>query len=146
MEEQSVLVDLFVLFAAAKISGELFEAVGQPAVVGELIAGIIVGPHVLGWAGTGEEQVLEVVAELGVIILLFTVGLETSIGDLRAVGRPALLVGVLGVVLPFAAATGLMFALGYQQTDALFVAAAIVATSVGVTARVLRDLGAVGTT
>ena len=146
MEEHSVLVDLFVLFAAAKISGELFEAVGQPAVVGELIAGIIVGPHVLGWAGAGEGEVLEVVAELGVIILLFTVGLETSVGDLRAVGRPALLVGTLGVILPFAAGVGLMFLVGYEQTDALFVAAAIVATSVGVTARVLRDLGAVRTT
>ena len=146
MEEHSVLVDLFVLFAAAKISGELFEAIGQPAVVGELIAGIIVGPHVLGWAGVGEAEVLEVVAELGVIILLFTVGLETSIGDLRAVGRPALLVGTLGVILPFAAGMGLMFLVGYDQTDALFVAAAIVATSVGVTARVMRDLGAVQTT
>jgi Kef-type K+ transport system membrane component KefB len=89
---------------------------------------------------------LEVVAELGVIILLFTVGLETSIADLRAVGRPALLVGILGVIFPFAAGMGLMFLVGYGQTDSLFVAAAIVATSVGVTARVLRDLRAVRTT
>ncbi|MGH2712074.1 MAG: cation:proton antiporter [Actinomycetota bacterium] len=145
MESGSVLVDLFVLFAAAKVLGELFEHVGQPAVVGELLAGILVGPHVLGWAGTGDERVLEVVAELGVIILLFTVGLETSVGELRAVGRPALLVGFLGVVLPFAAGVGLMFALGYERTDALFVAAAIVATSVGVTARIVRDLGGVRT-
>jgi Kef-type K+ transport system membrane component KefB len=146
MENGSVLVDLFVLFAAAKVLGELFEHVHQPAVVGELLAGVLVGPHVLGWAGTGEQRVLEVIAELGVIILLFSVGLETTIGDLRAVGRPAMIVGVLGVILPFAAGVGLMFAVGYEQTDALFVAAAIVATSVGVTARVLRDLGAVRTT
>jgi Kef-type K+ transport system membrane component KefB len=89
--------------------------------------------------------VLEVVAELGVIILLFTVGLETSIDDLRAVGRPAILVGILGVVFPFAAGAGVMFLLGNNSTDTLFVSAAIVATSVGVTARVLRDLGAVQT-
>ena len=145
MEAGSVLVDLFVLFAAAKLLGELFEHVGQPAVVGELLAGILVGPHVLGWAGSGEGDVLEVVAELGVIILLFTVGLETSIEDLRAVGRPAILVGVLGVILPFAAGAGAMFLLGNDSTDALFVSAAIVATSVGVTARVLRDLGAART-
>ncbi len=146
METHSVLVDLFVLFAAAKVAGELFEHVGQPAVVGELLAGIVVGPHVLGWAGAGEAGVLEVVAELGVIILLFTVGLETSVADLRAVGRPAIIVGFLGVTIPFAAGAALMFGLGSDSTDALFVSAAIVATSVGVTARVLRDLGAVQTT
>jgi Kef-type K+ transport system membrane component KefB len=146
MESQSVLLDLFILFAAAKIAGELFEAIRQPAVVGELLAGVLVGPHVLGLLGGGEQEVLEVVAELGVIILLFTVGLETSLADLRRVGRPALLVGTLGVVLPFAAGMGLMIVLGYERADSLFVSAAIVATSVGVTARVLRDLGAVDTT
>lgn len=143
MEERSVLLELFVLFAAAKVAGELFEYVRQPAVVGELLAGVLVGPHVLGLVGGGDEAVLEVVAELGLIILLFTVGLETSLDDLRRVGRPALLVGSLGVLLPFAAGAGLMFGLGYERADALFVSAAIVATSVGVTARVLRDLGAV---
>jgi Kef-type K+ transport system membrane component KefB len=143
--EGSVLIDLFVLFAAAKILGELFEHVGQPAVVGELLAGVIVGPHVLGWAG-GDEAVLEVLAELGVIILLFTVGLETSLADLRSVGRPALMVGFLGVILPLGAAVATMFGLGYDRADSLFVAAAIAATSVGVTARVMRDLDAVRTT
>lgn len=146
MESQSVLLDLFILFAAAKIAGELFEAIRQPAVVGELLAGVLVGPHVLGLLGGGDEEVLEVIAELGVIILLFTVGLETSLGDLRKVGRPALLVGMLGVALPFAAGMSLMISLGYERADSLFVSAAIVATSVGVTARVLRDLGAVNTT
>jgi len=146
MESQSVLLDLFILFAAAKIAGELFESIRQPAVVGELLAGVIVGPHVLGLLGGGEPAVLEVIAELGVIILLFTVGLETSLDDLRRVGRPALLVGTLGVALPFAAGMGLMLVLGYARADSLFVSAAIVATSVGVTARVLRDLGAVNTT
>jgi Kef-type K+ transport system membrane component KefB len=144
VEHGSVLVDLFVLFAAAKVLGELFEHVGQPAVVGELLAGVIVGPHVLGWAGEG--PVLDVVAELGVLFLLFTVGLETSLAELRRVGRPAVQVGVLGVAFPFAAGIALMFLLGYGRADSLFVSAAIVATSVGVTARVLRDMGAVQTT
>jgi Kef-type K+ transport system membrane component KefB len=146
VEEHSVLVDLFVLFAAAKIAGELFEHFRQPAVVGELLAGVLVGPHVLGFVPAADEGVLTVVAELGVIILLFTVGLETSVADLRRVGRPAVAVGFLGVALPFAAGVALMFPLGYGQADALFVSAAIVATSVGVTARVLRDLEAVRTT
>jgi Kef-type K+ transport system membrane component KefB len=146
MEERSVLLELFILFAAAKVFGELFEHVHQPAVVGELLAGVLVGPHVLGLVGGGEEAVLEVVAELGVIILLFTVGLETSLDDLRQVGGPAIRVGTLGVLLPLGAGIGLLFALGFEQVDALFVSAAIVATSVGVTSRVLRDLGALRTT
>ena len=137
-------MDLFVLFAAAKVLGELFEAVRQPAVVGELLAGVLVGPYVFGWVAA-DADVLNVLAQLGVIILLFTVGLETSVQDLRRVGRLAVSVGVLGVVLPFAAGAGLMFLLGYERLDALFIGAALMATSVGVTARVLRDLGAIGT-
>lgn len=146
MESPSVLLDLFVLFAAAKVLGEAFEYVRQPAVVGELLAGVIVGPHVLAWvAGGGEQETLQVVAELGVIILLFTVGLEVTIGELRRVGRPALLVGVFGVILPFVAGAGLMGGLGHGREEVLFVGAALVATSVGITARVLRDLGVVST-
>lgn len=144
METGSVLVDLFVLFATAKVAGELFEAARQPAVVGELLAGILVGPHVLDWV-SAEADVLDVLAELGVVILLFTVGLETSVQALRRVGRLAVSVGVLGVVLPFAAGAGLMFLLGYERLDALFVGAALMATSVGVTARVMRDIGAIQT-
>jgi len=143
MESQSVLLDLFVLFAAAKIAGELFEAMRQPAVVGELLAGVIVGPHVLGLLGGGEPAVLEVIAELGVIILLFTVGLEVSVRELRAVGRDATLVAVIGVILPFLGAVLLMGLLGKAREEVLFVGAALAATSVGITARVLRDLGAV---
>ena len=141
----SVLLDLFVLFAAAKVLGELFEHFRQPAVVGELLAGVLVGPHVLGFV-EGEADVLNVVAELGVIFLLFTVGLETTVGEIRRVGRQASLVGVLGVILPFAAGGALMLGLGYVVGDALFVAAALVATSVGVTARVLRDINATDST
>lgn len=145
MAESSVLIEIFVLFAAAKLLGEVFEYFRQPAVVGELLGGLLVGKHVLGAVGADSEPVLELLAELGVIILLFTVGLETSLGELRQVGRPALLVGSLGVAAPFALGAALMVGLGYERGDVLFVAAAMVATSVGVTARVLRDLGALRT-
>lgn len=144
MENGSVLVDLFVLFAVAKVLGEIFEHFRQPAVVGELIGGILVGPHVLGLVGPGNEAVLDALAQLGVIILLFAAGLETSVRDLRRVGRPALVVGVLGEVLGFGAGYALMVLLGYDGLTALFGAAAIVATSVGIAARVLRDVRAVG--
>jgi Kef-type K+ transport system membrane component KefB len=145
MTENSVLVDLFVLFAAAKILGELFEHLRQPAVLGELLGGVLVGPHVIGVVGAEGGPVLELMAELGVIILLFTVGLETNLTELRKVGRPAVLVGFLGVAAPFALGAALMVGLGYERGDTLFIAAAMVATSVGVTARVLRDLGALRT-
>ncbi|HET6770320.1 MAG TPA: cation:proton antiporter [Actinomycetota bacterium] len=145
MAESSVLIEIFVLFAAAKLLGEVFEYFRQPAVIGELLGGVLVGPHLLGAVGADSEPVLELLAELGVIILLFTVGLETSLGELRQVGRPALLVGSLGVAAPFALGAALMVGLGYERGDVLFVAAAMVATSVGVTARVLRDLGALRT-
>lgn len=143
MDVAPILVDLFILFAAARAAGELFESLRQPAVIGELLAGVIVGPHVLGFVGVEGEEVLEVVAELGVIILLFTVGLETTVGQLRRVGRSAFLVGVLGVVLPLVTGTALVLGFGRGREEALFVAAAMVATSVGITARVLRDLRAV---
>ncbi|HEV2907389.1 MAG TPA: cation:proton antiporter [Actinomycetota bacterium] len=145
MTENSVLVHLFVLFAAAKILGELFEHFRQPAVLGELLGGVLVGPHVIGVVGAESGPVLELMAELGVIILLFTVGLETNLTELRQVGRPAVLVGSLGVAAPFALGAALMVGLGYERGDTLFIAAAMVATSVGVTARVFRDLGALRT-
>jgi Kef-type K+ transport system membrane component KefB len=85
-DSTTILVDLFLLFAAAKVVGEMFEALRQPQVVGELLAGVLVGPHVLGLVGDEGEVVLEVIAELGLIILLFTVGLETSVRDLSSVG------------------------------------------------------------
>jgi Na+:H+ antiporter len=144
MESHSVLLDLFVLFAAAKVTGELFEAIRQPAVVGELLAGMLVGPHVLGWV-RAEGDVLATMAQLGVIILLFRAGLETRLGDLRRVGRPAITVAVLGDVLGFGAGLGVMLLLGYRGDTALLGALAIVATSVGIAARVLSDLGALGT-
>ncbi len=155
----SILADLFILFLAAKVAGAAFARLGQPAVIGELLAGVVIGPHALGLVGTADPAlvalfhgdaaaaqeatglVLELLAELGVIMLLFFVGLETRLSDLLGVGRRALLVGVLGVLAPFAAGYGLMTLRGAATPTALFVAAALVATSTGITARVLRDLG-----
>lgn len=144
MEIGSVLVELFVLFAMAKVLGEVFEHFHQPAVVGELIGGVLVGPHVLSLVEGANENVFRALAQLGVIILLFATGLETSVGELRRVGGLAVAVGVLGEVLGFAAGYGLMLLLGYEGLTAVFGAVAVVATSVGIAARVLRDLGAVG--
>ena len=134
------LVDLFIVLLAAKIGDEIFKRLGQPTIIGEILAGVIVGPAVFGLVGVTE--VLEVFAELGVVFLLFWVGLETRITDLREVGSSALRTGVLGVVLPFAGGFGLGVALGESTSTSTFLGAALVATSVGITSAVLIELGA----
>ncbi len=138
-----VLTDLFVVLLAAKLGDELFKRLNQPAIVGEILAGLLVGPSAFGLVEPSEA--LEVFAELGVVFLLFWVGLETRVSQLAQVGRPALLVGVLGVVLPFAGGFGLGVAAGEETATSVFIGAALVATSVGVTSAVLIELGALAT-
>jgi Kef-type K+ transport system membrane component KefB len=139
----SVLLDLFVILLAAKLGDELFKRLGQPAIVGEILAGVLIGPSVLGFVAP--NAVFEIFAELGVVFLLFWVGLETRISDMRAVGGPAALVGTLGVVLPFAGGIALGFALGDGSAEAIFLGVALVATSVGITSAVLIELGVLDT-
>jgi Kef-type K+ transport system membrane component KefB len=135
------LVDLFLVLLAAKIGDEVFRRLGQPAIVGEILAGVAIGPAALDLVQP--TDVLEVFAELGVVFLLFWVGLETRISDLVQVGRAAALVGVLGIAVPFAGGVGFAAALGESGATQIFVAAALVATSVGITSAVLVQLGLV---
>lgn len=135
-----ILFDIVVVLVAAKIAAELAERINVPAVIGEIVAGIIVGPSVLGLLETNE--VLEVLAELGVILLLLEVGLELSLGELRSVGKSSLLVATFGVVTPVVLGVGTGLAFGESGNTALFLGTALAATSVGITARVFSDLGA----
>ena len=134
-----VLLTLFIMLVAAKVMAEVFERLRQPAVVGEILAGIIIGPSVLAWVAPTE--ITDTLAEIGVVFLLFTVGLETKPAAIFRVGKSALLVAVLGVVAPFAAGWLLMRLWGASGVDALFIGTAMVATSVGITARVLSAMG-----
>jgi Kef-type K+ transport system membrane component KefB len=136
---ENILLQLFVIFAAAKIAGEIFERLNQPPVIGELLVGVALGSHALGIVGEGEVQ--HVLQELGAIVLLFMVGLDTRLEDITRVGGRALMVGVLGIILPFASGAGYAYVTGGALEVALFLGAAMVATSVGITARVLADLG-----
>lgn len=138
-----VLLDLFVILLAAKLGDELFKRLGQPGIVGEILAGVLIGPSVLGWVAP--DEVFQVFAELGVVFLLFWVGLETRLSDMRAVGASATTVGVLGVVFPFAGGVALGFALGDGSAEAIFLGVALTATSVGITSAVLIELGVVRT-
>lgn len=139
VEHASVLLTLFLIIAAAKVLAEIFERLRQPAVVGEILAGVIIGPSVLGWVQPSE--LIGIVADIGVIFLLFTVGLETKPQDIFRVGKKAVLVGTLGVIVPFVAGYAIAMAWDGSFVEAMFIGAALVATSVGITARVLGSMG-----
>ncbi|MFY9621380.1 MAG: cation:proton antiporter [Pyrinomonadaceae bacterium] len=133
-----ILFGLFIVFLAAQVGAEVAQRLKLPSVVGEIVAGAIIGPSVLGWIQINEP--LQVLAEIGAVLLLFSIGLETRVDDLKRVGRLATLVGVIGVIVPFAMGAVWARSSGFSTSQALFVAAAFVATSVGITARVLQEL------
>ncbi|HWC08098.1 MAG TPA: cation:proton antiporter, partial [Solirubrobacterales bacterium] len=134
-----VLTDLFLVLVAAKLGDEVFKRIGQPAIVGEILGGVLVGPSILGWVEVGE--VLRVFSELGVVFLLFWVGLETRLSEMREVGKTALTVGSAGVVLPFLCGIGFGLALGESSETSVFLGAALAATSAGITSATFLDLG-----
>jgi Kef-type K+ transport system membrane component KefB len=140
MEEGNLLFYFFIIFASAKILGELFVRLRMPAIVGELMAGVLLGNYVLGIIST-ENHVLMSFAEIGVIFLLFHVGLEIRVKDLFAVGRTAVFVGLLGVLFPLIMGFLTVFWLGFPFIESLFIATAILATSVGISVKVLQDMG-----
>lgn len=130
---------MLIVFGSAKLLAELFERFGQPAIVGEILAGALVGPSVLGWIGPNET--LKALSDLGVMFLLFGVGLEVKASELLKVGGKATLVATIGVIVPFFTGWGILSAWGAPQVEAIFVGAAMVATSVGITASVLSARG-----
>ncbi len=147
----TLLVALIALLVAAKLGGALAEWLGQPAVLGELLAGVAVGalPRVgverLAFVRT--DATVEALAHLGVILLLFEVGLSTRLADLLEVGLSAFLVAAIGVVVPMVLGylVGRWLLPDHHWFAALFLGATLCATSVGITARVLADLGRVRT-
>ncbi len=143
LEHTAILLDLFIMLAAAKLMAEVFERLKQPAVVGEILAGVMIGPGLLGWVEPSD--IISVLAEFGIIFLLFNVGLETKPQSIFQVGRRAAKVAVAGVILPFVAGYSIAYAWGGSFIESMFIAAALVATSVGITARVLGSLGLLDT-
>jgi Kef-type K+ transport system membrane component KefB len=121
----TALLALLIVFVAAQIGAEIAQRFKLPSVVGEIAAGCIVGPF----------------AELGAVLLLFSVGLETRLADLKKVGKVAAYVGTAGVIVPFVVGGLWAYLAGYETPKAMFIGAAFVATSAGITARVLHELG-----
>jgi Kef-type K+ transport system membrane component KefB len=141
------LLWIAVILLAAKISS-LVERFGQPSVLGELVIGVILGNLVLVgfniFEPIKEDAFINFLSQLGVVILLFQVGLETEISEMRKVGVPAFLVAIIGVVAPFVLGTymvGPWLMPGLDPNAYLFLGATLTATSVGITARVFRDMG-----
>ncbi len=139
METEQTLVLIFVAFLAAKVGGEITERMKLPAVTGELMAGVILGPSILNLI-TEHDTFFDVLAQLGATFLLFSVGMETKLSDLKKVGMVAASVAGLGVVVPFIMGYYVSLLLFASSVEAMFIGAALVATSVGITARVLQDL------
>jgi len=135
-----LLAVLVALLVATRLLGVAAQKLGQPAVVGELLAGIILGGSVLGILDPA-DPVLHAFAELGVLILLFEIGLHTDIRSLMKVGSAAAAVGLVGVVLPFGFGYAVTTALGLATLPAIVAGAALTATSIGISARTLSDLG-----
>ncbi len=156
MEIAQVILALAVIFILAKVSSRIFAKLGVPGLIGEIILGILIVSIPIGdyslfeWIASEFDpspgssntvhEIVEIFSELGVIFLLFTVGLETKVTDLTSVGKAALLVAVMGVIVPFI--VGYLFVTitcGNMYTS-MFMGAAMVATSVGITARVIKDM------
>ena len=137
---EAFLLLLAVVLVSAKLLGEVAEKIGQPAVIGELLAGVLLGPSVIGFVDPTMPS-LHLIAEIGVVLLLFGIGLETDLKRLLSVGGAAFAVAVVGVVLPFALGYFVSRSLGLALLPAVVAGAALTATSVGITARVFSDLG-----
>ncbi|MGH7477358.1 MAG: cation:proton antiporter [Longimicrobiales bacterium] len=154
---EALFLTLVVILATSKLFGELAERTGQPAVLGELLAGVVLGASALAVipASGPIAEIVDLLAEIGVAILLFEIGLETDLREMFRVGAAASTVAAVGVAMPFL--LGFLYwvmaepALGTHAagiTDtmvAIFVGATLTATSVGITARVLTDLGRIHT-
>ena len=142
-----VLAGIAVILIAAKLGGELFERLKQPAVLGELIIGIVIGNLALFGLTVAEplktNLIITALAEVGVIILLFEVGLEANLGEMLEVGWSSLFVAMAGVIVPFFLGWGVAayFLPDESRLAHFFIGATLCATSVGITARVLKDIG-----
>ncbi len=147
----TVLVGIAAMLVAAKLGGELFERFQQPSVLGELLAGVVIGNLVLIGFSRAEplktDSIIAALAEIGIIILLFEVGLESDLKEMMEVGWSSLLVAFLGVVAPFFLGWGVAayFLPDEARLVHIFIGATLCATSVGITARVFKDLNKLST-
>ncbi len=139
MNSQTFLLQLLAILVASRIFAEFAMRLKAPSVIGELLAGVVLGPSLLGWVEP--TQTFRLLAEIGIILLLFEVGLETDVMQLVRAGGKSVIVAISGFVLPFVLGFALCYwGFGLAMLVSLFVAGTITATSIGITLRVLADL------
>ena len=139
METHTFFLLLLTILLAARLMAEIAVRLGMPSVIGELFAGIILGPSLFGWMEPNE--VIKHLAEIGIILLLFQVGLETDVRRLVKSGKKSFIVAVGGLIVPFALGFSLAYlAFNLSLLVSLFIGGTLTATSIGITIRVLSDL------
>ncbi len=139
MEVHAFFLHLLIVLLTARVFAELATRLQSPSVLGELVAGVVLGPSLLGWIEPYEA--IKLLAEIGIILLLFEVGLETNLMRLLRSGGQSLLVAIGGFVLPFAFGVGLSYGVfGLSMLVSLFIGGTLTATSIGITVRILNDL------
>lgn len=147
----ALFLALGIIILASRIAGALARRVGQPRVLGELIAGVLLGPTLLNlldlpvFHGAALQGTIDDLAEMGVLLLMFIVGLEVDLSELAKVGKVAIFAGVVGALAPVALALPMMLAFGYTWQPALFVGVTLAATSVSISAQVLLEIGVLQT-
>jgi len=140
MDAATVFLHIAAVLIGARLGGEVAVRLGAPSVIGELAAGIVLGPSLLGWLEINE--MIQLLAEIGIIMLLFEVGLETDLGRLARAGSRSIVIAVGGFTIPFVLGFGASrYVFGLDPSVAFFVGGTLTATSIGVTVRVLRDVG-----
>jgi len=140
MDTSSVILNIAIILITARVFGEIVAYLGAPSVIGEIVAGIMLGPTAFNLVQA--DGLIQVLAEIGIIMLLFQIGLETNIGDLLASGRKSVMVALGGFILPFVSCFALShYFFSQSQLVSLLIAGTMTATSIGITMRSLSDLG-----
>lgn len=139
MNSHSLLLQLVIILVSARTLSEMASYIRIPAVIGEMAAGIIIGPSILGWIQLSDP--IQFMAQIGILLLLFEVGIETDLGQLTSAGKNALSVALVGVILPFILGFWISnYYFSFSLIVSSFIASTLTATSIGITLRVLRDL------
>ena len=143
MDTHSFFLVLFLVFVSARIFGELFAYLGMVAVLGEIFAGLVLGPSGFAWIDLSQSgDFLKILAEIGIMLLLFEIGFETDISKLKNVGHKSLILALGGALIPFVLGFSISYGfLDFSSNISLFIGGTLTATSIGITMRVLRDIG-----
>lgn len=140
MELHQFFLFLAIILIAARLLSETVARFGVPSVIGELLAGLLIGPSLLGWVSP--DTTMKLLAEIGIILLLFEVGMDTDLSRLARSGIKPVVVALVGFTLPFGLGYGVsVWLFDLPQLTALFIGGTLTATSIGITVRVLDDLG-----